>query len=149
MAAKYQNATIILVGTVITLLIVAGILYYSVTINSSGSIFIKTVNCAVYYDSQGKQPITAIDWGQQPPDSAINQTIYIKNTSNVAVNFTVTTTTWNPSNANQYITLDSDLKGQINIAPNSIVPCVLTERISADITGITNYSYTITVTAAG
>lgn len=146
---NYQNATILLVGTVITLLIITGIVIATVTINASGRVFIKTVGCNAYYDLNATSPVTAINWGELPPDSAINQTLYIKSSSNVPVNITVTTTGFQPQNAGNYIKLTADLKGKINVQPNEVVSCILTNAVMANVTGIITYSYQININAAG
>ena len=138
-----------LVGTVIVLAFVVGVLYYSVSVRAVGSIYVKSVNCVVYFDGAGTQPVTQINWGSLPPDSAVNQTVYLKNTGNAACNFTISTSAWDPSNAGTWIALTYDLKGQVNVPVNSIIPCVLTESISADIVNVTNYTYNIVITASG
>ncbi len=131
------------------LALVVGVLYYNSTIHAAGAIYVKTVNCAVYFDSAGTQPVTQINWGSLSPDSAVNQTVYLKNTGNTACNFTISTANFNPSNAGTWISLTYDLKGAINVPANSIVPCVLTESISASIVNVTNYTYDIVITASG
>jgi hypothetical protein len=146
---NWRTVSAVLIGTVIVLALVVGIMYYNSTISASGIIYIKAVSCAVYFDNAGTQSVTAINWGSLPPDSAVNQTIYLKNTGNTACNFTVSTSNFSPSNAGTWISLTYDLKGAINVPANSIVPCVLTESISANITGISSYSYSVTVTASG
>jgi hypothetical protein len=146
---NYKTATIALIGAVITITVIAGILYYNSTLQTSGTVYTKTVNCALYADNTATQPITQINWGSMTPDSAVNVTIYIKNTGNTPCNFTITTNNWTPQNASNWISLTYDLKGAKNVAANTIIPCTLTNSISANITGVTTYSYAVTVTASG
>lgn len=53
---------------------------------------------------------------------------------------------WNPKAASRYITLSWDYGGQ-SISPNNVVPVVLTLSVSKDISGITNFSFDIIITA--
>ena len=146
---NYKTATAILVGTVIMLTVVIGIVYMTRVIGAVGTVAVKTVSCNAYFDQLGTQQVTQINWGTMPPDSAVNQTIYLKNTGNTACNFTISTSNWNPANAGSWIALTYDLNGVVNVPVNSIVACVLTESISPNISGITNYSYNINVVASG
>jgi hypothetical protein len=147
---NWKYATVALLGTVLVLSVVVGVLgvlYYQSTLHAHGQI--KTVACAAYADANGTQPITDIDWGILTPNSVLNVTIYLKNTGNAPVNWTMTTQNWNPTNASTYISTTADFKGAINTPPNAIIPCVLTETIATNITGITTYSYDILITASG
>jgi hypothetical protein len=128
---NWKTTTYALIGTVIILTLVVGAIVYTQQIQSSGTITAaKAVNCNLYADAAGTQPITAINWGSVSPDSAINQTIWAKNTGNTPTNYTMTVTNWNPTNSNTYIGLTADFKGVTNAAPGSIIPIVITLSIS-------------------
>jgi hypothetical protein len=146
---NWKIAAIILVGTVLVLSVSLGILAYQQTIHASGTITpVKTVGCAVYADGAGAQSLTSINWGTLPPDSAVNVTVWVKNTGNTPVNYTVTTANWNPIGAYNYISLTADLKGITNATVGSIIPIILTDSINASAPTV-SYSYDITITASG
>jgi hypothetical protein len=146
---NYKIATIALIGTVIILAIAIGIIEYTLTLHSTGTVDIRTVNCSVWYNQQATQQATAINWGNLPPNSAVNVTIYIRNDGNTSVNYTISVSNWSPASAPNYISLTYDLHGAQNIAPNQVISCTLTDAIAPNITGITTYSYDITITATG
>jgi hypothetical protein len=147
-STNWRTVSYILLAGVIVVSLVAAAEYYSISVGTTGTIDLRTVGCSAYLDAAGTQPITSINWGQLPPNSAVNVTLYIKNTGNVPCNFTISTANWNPSNAPNYIGLTSDLFGAKNIAINALTKCVLTDSIAANVTGITSYSYDVVITAS-
>lgn len=143
------SVIVALVATVITLTAIIAVMYFSVSIHASGTVFTKTVNCAIYFDNQGQNPATAINWGTLTPSSSLSVTVYLKNTGNTPCNFTISALNWQPQNAANYITFTYNLNGALNTQPNAIIPCTLSESISASISGITDYSYDINIVASG
>jgi hypothetical protein len=146
-STNWKTVSYFLIGTVIMVTLVAAALYYQVNIQTHGNIDLRTVGCAVYYDSTGTTPLTAIDWGTLPPNSVVNVTMYVKNTGNTPVNYTIATSNFSPPAVATYITVTADMKNIINAAPNTIIPIIITENISPATTGITNYSYQLVLTA--
>ena len=147
---NYKTVSAVLLGTVLVLSIVVGILIYQQTVHATGTITpIKTIGCAVYVDGAGTQSLTLINWGSLPPDSAVNVTIWVKNTGNAPCNYTVTAQNYVPNNANTYLGLTADLKGVVNATVGSIIPIVLTDSISINAPVNTSYSYDIVITASG
>lgn len=138
----------VLIGTIVTVVILSTVIVTSLLIPSHGTIFTKAVNCALYFDIEGTQPVTAIDWGINSPSSTTEITLYIKNTGNSPCNFTVTTDNWNPQISENYVILEADLFNITNVPPNIIVPVLLTQSIIFNAVDM-NYSYTIIFTAIG
>jgi len=130
--------------------IVVGVLYFSRTIPTTGTVSdVKSVGCQIYADPGALVNLTSIQWGDVPPNSALNLTIYAKNTGNVAVNYTITTAAWVPILAPTYIGLNYDLKGVVNAPPNSVTPIVLTLSVSPNAPVNTNFSFNVIATASG
>ncbi len=147
---NWKTATAALVGTVLVLTVIIAALLYTQTISASGTVTaVKAVNCAVYADPAGTQVLTQINWGALEPGSALNVTVYVKNTGNTPVNYTVTTSNFSPSNAGSYISLEADLKGAKNLSPGAITPIVLTNVVASTAPVGTSYSYDIKITASG
>ena len=144
---NWKTATAILVGATIILAAVLVIVVFTQTIHATGKV--KTVGCQVFFDAAATQPVSNIDWGVLEPNSALNITIYVKNTGNVPVNWTTSTSNWNPPSASVYIIFVADWKGAVNTPPGAVVAVVFTESISADVTGFTTYSYDINISASG
>lgn len=147
---NWRNVSVALVGTILTLTVIIGILVYTSTIQTSGTISaVRTVNCTVYANAAATQPLTQINWGTLEPGDAVNVTVYVKNTGNIVVNYTVTAGAFTPSAASGYIAFSADLKGAKNLAPNTVIPIILTNAVSASAPPNTQYSYPIHVNATG
>lgn len=100
----------------------------------------------IYSDSAYTTPITDISWGDLEPGGSTHQTVYIKNTSNVAATLSCTFGNWVPSGAASYITVTWDKEGA-SIAPNESVAATFTLTVSPSITGITTFSVQINISA--
>jgi len=116
------------------------------TISNAGSV--KAIGVGVYWDQACSNPVTSISWGTIDPGSSVNKTVYIKNTGNNAATLSLTTSNWSPSNASSYMTLSWDYNGQpINV--NAVIQVKLTLSVLSSISGITSFSFDITITASG
>lgn len=144
---NWKTASALLVGTTIVLAVALAVVVFSMTLHATGKV--KAVGCAVFFDAAATQPCTAIDWGVLSPNTAVNVTVYVKNTGNVPVNWTATASNWTPTAAAAYIAFAADFKGAVNTPPDAVAPAVFTCSISADVTGITTYSYDIILSASG
>ena len=116
------------------------------TISNAGSV--KAIGVGVYWDQACSNPVSSISWGTIDPASGVNKTVYIKNTGNNAATLSLTTSNWSPSNASSYMTLSWDYNGQpINV--NAVIQVKLTLSVLSSISGITSFSFDITITASG
>jgi hypothetical protein len=109
---------------------------------------IETVGIGLYWDKALTNKVTSIDWGVLDPGFSKNVTVYIRNEGNSAVTLSESTSNWNPSNASNYIDLTWDYRGQsINVGSSIQVRLILV--VSASITGISSFSFDITVSGTG
>lgn len=115
------------------------------TISNTGSI--TAIGVGIYWNQEGTNRVTSIDWGTLEPDSNKNVTVYIKNEENPAVTLSLNTSNWNPSNTSDYVSLTWDYGGQL-INTEEIVQVTLMLSVSADIEGITTFSFDITIIAS-
>jgi hypothetical protein len=136
---------IVVVGLVLTVS-TAGLLSVSQSLSSSGNI--STVNVGVYSNSDCTQPLTSIDWGTISPGTTVTRTIYVKNTGNVQITLSMTTSGWSPASANGPITLTWDRQGA-TLSVGASVAATLTLSVSSSISGITTFSVTIVIAGAG
>jgi hypothetical protein len=75
-------------------------------------------------------------------------TVYVRNEGNVAATLSRATQNWNPATASSYMTLSWNYAGQtLNV--NQVFQTRLTLAVSSTISGITNFSFDITITATG
>jgi hypothetical protein len=71
---------IVSVLTVLTGMAVSGVLQFSRTITSSG--MIKAIGVEVYWNSDGSDPVTSVDWGSPEPGDELTRTVYVENIGN-------------------------------------------------------------------
>jgi|YelNatPaOPRAMG01_1025707.scaffolds.fasta_scaffold05274_11 hypothetical protein len=120
-----------------------GALVVTRTISNVGNV--QAVGLSVYWESSCTNVVSSIDWGALTPGSNNPKTIYIKNEGNVPVTLSMTTGNWNPSTASNYISLAWNRESTV-LAAGSVVSAVLTLTVSSSISGITSFSFDITIT---
>jgi hypothetical protein len=113
-------------------------------IHSTGKI--KAVGVGVYWDPSCASPCTEIDWGYLSAGDLVGVTVYIKNTKNVNCTLSISSDSWEPLAAEQYLTLDWNYSGGI-LEPEQIISTQLTLYAALDIAGITEFSFDIIITA--
>jgi hypothetical protein len=118
-------------------------LYATHTVPNTGSI--TAVGVGVYSDINCVNPLSSIGWGTLNPGSTTNYTMYVKNTGDAQETLNMTTSSWNPGTASSYITLKWNQEKSI-LSAGASVPAVLTLTVSPSITGITSFSFNITIT---
>jgi hypothetical protein len=108
----------------------------------------EAVNLGLYWDNACTNTTSAVDWGLLSPGAASNVTFYVRNEESSTVKLNLTTQNWNPANASEYITLTWNREGQV-FEPQSVAIATLTLSVSANISGITNFSFDTIVTGVG
>lgn len=116
------------------------------TISHAGAV--KAIGVGVYWNSDGTNMVTSINWGTLEPGSSTNRTCYIQNEGNSASTLSMNATNWNPSNASDYISLSWDYGGQL-VNPSELIPVTFTLSISDSVEGITSFSFDITIVGSG
>ncbi len=116
------------------------------TVTSIGSV--KGIGVGIYWDSSCTNPVSSINWGVIEPGSNRTVTIYIRNEGNTAVTLSRTTQNWNPTTSSNYMTLNWTYSGQ-TLSVNQVLLIRLMLVVSSNISGITNFSFDITITASG
>ena len=114
-------------------------------INNTGQVAIVTLQ--VYWNSDGTNATTFIDWGTLEPSGSYNKTIYVKNEGNVPINVSFCAIDWIPSEASLYMTFDCDT--EYNIAPNEIRQVLFVLNIGSDIQSIYTFNFTTLVVGEG
>ena len=116
------------------------------TISNTGSV--KTIGVGVYWDQAITNPVASINWGTLEPGLNVDRTVYIRNEGNTAATLSMSTSNWSPPNAPSYMTLTWDYAGQ-TLGVNEVRQVKLTLSVSSSITGITDFSFDITIAADG
>jgi hypothetical protein len=116
------------------------------TIANVGSV--KGVGVGIYWDSACTNGTSSINWGILDPGSNKTATIYVRNEGNAVVTLSKTTQNWIPTNASNYMSLNWNYANQ-TLSVNQVLQVSLALVVSPTVTGITSFSFDITITAAG
>lgn len=127
-------------GMVVTAL---GALVASRTFSNVGNL--KAIGVGVYSNSGCTTAVSSIPWGVLEPGGTKTSIIYIKNEGTVRVRLSMTVGNWNPSSASNYITVSWN-RESYTLDPGSVVQANLTLSVSSSISGITSFSFDITIT---
>lgn len=135
-----------LIGMAIGSTVTLAVLNAQRAIPSSG--LVVAVNVGVYSDSACTLNLTSIDWGNVYPSGSVSRTIYVKNTGNVPMTLSMTTTAWNPAGAAGQITVTWNKENAVLNAGQS-TSATLTLNVSQSISGVTSFSVDIIITGSG
>ena len=106
---------------------------------------INAVNLGVYSDSACTQTLTTLNLGTLNPGGTATQTIYVKNTGNIAETLTMNTANWNPTNASTSLTLSWNRQSYVLPAGQNI-QATLTLTAAANTGTLTTFSCQVTLT---
>ncbi len=116
------------------------------TITNAGSV--KTIGVGVYWDQALANAVSSINWGSIEPGLNVNKTVYIRNEGNAPATLSMTTSSWVPPGASSYMTLSWNYGGQ-TLAMNEVRQVIFTLAVSSSVTGVTSFSFDITIAANG
>ena len=116
------------------------------TIPNGGSV--KGIGVGIYWDSACTNRTSSINWEFLDPGSNKTVTLYIRNEGNAVVTLSKAEQNWNPSAASSYMTLSWNYAGQ-TLSVNQVFQVKLTLIVSSTVSGITNFSFDLTVSATG
>lgn len=100
----------------------------------------------VYSGSGCTTALSSVSWGTLDPGTTATATIYLKNEGNVPVTLSISASNWAPSSASSYFTLTWNRDSYV-LAVGASVQAVLSLTVSSSISGITSFSFDITITA--
>ncbi len=141
-------------GTVLALAVIGlvmsamGALVTTRTVSNTGNIAVvtsPTVQLGVYSDSGCTATLSSIPWGTLTPGNTATSTMFVRNEGNVAVTLSIQASNWNPASASSYFTLGWNCTGYV-LQPSQVVHALLTLNVSSSISGITSFSFDITIT---
>ncbi len=112
------------------------------TISNNGTI--RAVGVGVFWDPACTNETSSINWGLLAPGSTATTVLYVRNNGTVSVSLSAAFGNWNPSGASLYLTPGWNSTGYV-LGKGQVVAAALSLTVSASITGITNFSYDITI----
>ena len=113
------------------------------SISSGGTI--TSLNVEIYSNIECTQTCSSINWGTLSPGESINQTIYIKNSSNKAIMLYMMVDNWIPASADIYLDLNWDKEGTI-LVPDQVTKASLILTIALDTGELSDFNFDITIT---
>lgn len=115
------------------------------TLSSTGSIQVQaSEGIGIYTNVECTTPLTSLSWGTLEPGTNQNIDFYIKNEATSPTTLSLLTSNWAPSAATDYLTLTWDYDNQ-PISSGSSVLVTLTLAVDEGITGITSFSFDVTI----
>ena len=120
----------------------------AITVNQnipSSGIVTTTPNLSVYSNSACTSTLAAIPWGTMTAGDTVTNTIYVKNTGTGTLTLGLAISNWTPTEASTHITYSWDKQGT-QLSAGQSTQATITITVSPTITGITNFSNTISIT---
>ena len=136
---------LLLVVAVLSVAMVASVGITQRRIPSRGTVHVEVLGVEVYWDPECTSIVTEIEWGILEPLDVVARTVYLRNTGNAAVNLSMVTENWSPVEAETYITLTWDAEGTI-LDANTIQATIMNLSVSAEISGVSDFSFDIVIT---
>lgn len=145
-----KKAKLIVISLTIAALTLAATTLAAITVNrdiiSAGDVT-TTPNIGVYCDRDCSQNLTTIDWGSIEAGCNTTQTIFVKNIGTADLTLNLGTYDWNPKNADDYLDITWDKAGT-RLSGGEWTIATLTLTVASDITDITDFSNTITISGS-
>ena len=116
------------------------------SLSNSGSI--KGIGVGIYQYQNCTSPVSSFNWGTLDPGASVSKTVYIKNEGNSPATLSMALSNWNPAGASSYMTLTWNYDGQ-TLSVNQVLQVQFTLSVSSSISGISSFSFDITITASG
>ena len=125
---------------------VSGLLTTTKTLDSSGSI--RGINIEVYSDPACTQALSSLDWGIPEPGDTVDRVVYLKNIGNADMTLNMYVSNWNPGGVDTYLSLSWDQENTVMV-PDEVLVSTISLSVDSGITGITDFSYQITLQGTG
>jgi hypothetical protein len=109
---------------------------------------VKGIRVGIYWNSACTNQTSSINWGMVNPGSNKTVTVYVRNEGNTIITLSKTIQSWNPSNASSYMTLNWNYTSQ-SLSVNQVLTIGLTLSVSSTISGISSFSFSLTIIGNG
>ena len=137
-----------------TMCILSVVILGTIIVNSSSNRTVahaysmRGVGVGIYWDQGCTNRILSLDWGLIEPGSNSTVMVYVRNEGDSAVSLWLATSNWTPSTASGNITLIWNYSGRI-LSAGEVIPIELVLNVSPLVSGITDFSFDIVITATG
>jgi len=144
---KHRYIAIILVCLLSVIVFIPIVAQYLDRVNIQTTGQIESIGLKVYGDSNLTNELTEINWGVRNPGSVMPVTMYIYNDGTEPIHCTIETSEWIPTNADEVMSITWNYDGTI-IMPQGVEQVIVSLVVSPLISGITNFSFVITIVGA-
>lgn len=118
----------------------------SKSLSNTGSV--KGIGVGIYQYQNCTSPVSSFNWGVLDPGASVEKTVYIRNEGNSQATLAMAASNWVPAGASSYMTLTWNYSGQ-TLSVGQVIPVKFTLSVSSSISGVTTFSFDITITASG
>ena len=140
---KVTIGTVVVIAVMGLMVSALGALVATRTVSNSGSV--TAVGVGLNSDIGCTTALSAISWGTLNPGDVKTYTVYVRNEGTVSVTLSMTVGNWNPLSASGYITLTWNKQNTV-LSAGSVATSVLTLSVSSSVSGVTSFSFDITIT---
>lgn len=105
---------------------------------------ISGINVGVYSDPNCKVNCTGLDWGNISPGDVVTKTVYVKNTGDSRVSLDLTSSNWNPGEAESLFQLSWNL-GKRALGTGKTAQATLTLSAAPDLGSLSSFKFTINI----
>lgn len=147
------TGTVIMILLMSLLVVAAALQSKEYIFPTNGNINIIGIGVGVYLDDNCTNQVTSIDWGTLTPGDSGQISLYVRNENTSLCSLLLNTTNWNQTNIDQSQNNATDyLKLRWNyddspLAPNEIRNVTFFLDVNQTITGISNFSFDMVITA--
>ena len=106
---------------------------------------VNGIGIGIFWNQDCTNRTVSLNWRAIEPGSNTTLTVYIRNEDDSPANLWLATSNWAPSDALDFMTLSWNYSGQI-LNPYQVIPLELNLNVSSSITGISQFSFTTTIT---
>lgn len=145
---KKESIAILFFAALFTVVVANALIFDNWHIASQGTL--KTINVTVFWDANLTIPAYNLDWGFVETGASHNQTLYVRNDSNVNMTINFYTGMWNPLGVDLYISVVWDRDGVV-LLPHNSTEATLTMYVEPMIEqqGYTDFSFEVLIEGSG
>ena len=108
---------------------------------------VEGLGVGIYWNQACTNRTFSLSWGTIQAGSNSTLTVYVKNEGNSPASLSLGASKWSPSASSGYMSLNWNYSGQI-LSVGQVMPMKLVLTVSSTISGITDFSFNIIITAS-
>jgi hypothetical protein len=146
--ASEKHARLIIPLTLLCILAGVAIAQQTIQLQFANYGTIRVIGVSAFWDKACTNQVTSIAWGEIIAGTSIQKHIYIRNDGTATETFSMSSGNWTPPTASSYLTLTWNCSDYA-LSPKAVTCANLTLVVQPNITGVTNFDFTILIQATG